>query len=153
MMTQESYSEFGKILIPVKEKIIFSNQFVDHYNDLGSIETVGEDPVVSFFSAYRRDFVIDKLEKHPGTSEIFFPVRGTGFMPFAPSLDDGTPDVENIKVFICSEGHPFTVERDVWHLFPFPVEKQYDSYLVVEKELIKNDLEMYDLKTPVSIIL
>jgi len=153
IMTPESYSEFGKILIPVKEKITFSSQFVNHYNDLGSIETVGKDPVVSFFSAFRRDFVIDKLERHPGTSEIFFPVKGTGLMPFTTSMNDGTPDIENIKVFICSAGHPFTVERDVWHLFPFPVEDQYDSYLVVEKDLIENDLVMYDLKMPVRIIL
>ena len=153
MMNNETYSEFGRVLIPVKEKITFSNQFVNHYNDLGSIETVGKDPVVSFFSAFRRDFIIDKLEKHPGTSEIFFPVKGTGLMPFAPSLEDGTPDVENIKVFICRAGHPFTAERDVWHLFPFPVEDQYDSYLVVEKDLIENDLIMHDLKSPIRIVL
>ena len=74
-------------------------------------------------------------------------------MPFAPALENGSPDIKNIKVFICAEGRPFTVERDVWHLFPFPVKDRYDSYLIAEKRLIEDDLVMYDLSDPVRVTL
>jgi ureidoglycolate hydrolase len=109
--------------------------------------------VISFFSSYRREYVIDSLERHRATSEIFFPVEGTAFMPFAPTLSDGRPDIEHMEVFICREGHPFTAERGVWHLFPFPVTERYASYLLVDRELIEKDLETITFSDPVVISL
>lgn len=153
LITPEVYAKFGKVIIPTKDRITFSNQFVDHYNDLGNLKTLGKDPVVSYFSCYRRNYLIDTLERHKNTSEIFFPVQGTAFMPFAPTLPNGNPDIDNMQVFICREGHPFTVERGVWHLFPFPVTEQYSSYLLVDKTLIEEDLETFDIEDPVRIAL
>jgi ureidoglycolate hydrolase len=153
LMTPDNFSKFGKVIIPVKEKITFSNPFVDHYNDLGNLETLGENPVISYFSSYRRDFLIDTLERHRNTAEIFFPIEGTAFMPFAPTLPNGEPDVEHMEVFICREGHPFTAERGVWHLFPFPVTERYASYLLVDRNLIEKDLETFTISDPVRIAL
>jgi ureidoglycolate hydrolase len=153
LMTPENFSKYGKVIVPTKDRITFSNPFVDHYNNLGSLETLGQNPVISFFSSYRREYVIDSLERHKDTSEIFFPVEGTAFMPFAPTLSDGRPDIEQMEVFICREGHPFTAERGVWHLFPFPVTERYASYLLVDRELIERDLETVTLSDPVAISL
>jgi ureidoglycolate hydrolase len=153
LMTPDNFSAFGSVIVPVKDSITFSNPFVDHYNDLGSLETLGKNPVISYFSSYRRDYLIDTLERHNGTSEIFFPVEGTAFMPFAPTLPSGEPDVEHMQVFICREGHPFTAERGVWHLFPFPVTERYASYLLVDRDLIEQDLETYTVPDPIGIAL
>ena len=153
IMTTENFSPFGTLIFPNKERITFSNRFVDHYNDLANLETVGKDPVVSYFSCCRREFVVTSLERHALSAEIFFPVRGTACMPFAPSLPDGNPDIDGMKVFICREGHPFTAERGVWHLFPFPVTENYASYLIVERELIDHDLESREIAAPCRIVL
>ena len=153
IMTSESFSEFGTLLVPVKEKITFSNAFVNHYNDLGSLKDLGEDPVVSYFSTYRRNFIIDNLERHINTCEIFFPIYGTALMPFAPSFDDGTPDLDNMKVFVCIPGQPFIGGKGVWHLFPFPIGDRFEAYNIVEKRLIEDDLENYTLKETIRIVL
>jgi ureidoglycolate hydrolase len=153
MMTPEGFAPFGKLLIPTDDKITLSNEKVRHYNAVGTFETMGRDPAVSFFTVKRRAFVLDSFERHTRSSEIFFPVKGTALMPFAPTLPDGSPDTERIRVFVCGEGEPFTCERGVWHLFPFPVGERYDSYVIVEKALIEEDLEAVTLKEPVRIVL
>jgi ureidoglycolate hydrolase len=153
VLASEAFAPFGKLLIPTEDKITFSNEKVRHYNAVGTFDTMGRDPAVSFFTVKRRDFVLDSLERHVRSSEIFFPVRGAALMPFAPTLPDGSPDIANIRVFVCGEGAPFTCERGVWHLFPFPVGERYDSYVIVERALIEEDLEVVALKEPVRIVL
>ena len=111
------------------------------------------DPAVSFFNAFRRDFVLEQLERHEKSSEIFFPVHGAALMPFALSLPDGKPDLENVEVFLCNEGVPFTCERGVWHLFPFPIGERFDSYVIVEKALIEEDLRVIQLGDPIRLLL
>lgn len=153
LMTPDGFSSFGKVLVPTRDKITFSNEKVQHYNAIGTFETMGRDPAVSFFTAQRRAFVLDSLERHVRSSEIFFPAGGTALMPFAPTLPDGSPDAANLRVFVCVEGVPFTCERGVWHLFPFPIGERYDSYVIVEKALIEEDLEVVTLKEPVRVSL
>ncbi len=153
LMTPDGFEPFGKMLIPTRDKITFSNEKVQHYNEVGSFDTMGRDPAVSFFTVKRREFVLDSFERHARSSEIFFPVKGAALMPFAPTLPDGSPDTEDIRVFVCGEGAPFTCERGVWHLFPFPIGERYDSYVIVEKALIEEDLEVVALKDPVRIAL
>jgi len=153
LMTPEGFAPFGKVLIPTRDKITFSNENVQHYNAVGTFDTMGRDPAVSFFTVHRRAFVLDSFERHARSSEIFFPVKGVALMPFAPTLSDGSPDAANIQVFVCGEGAPFTCERGVWHLFPFPVGERYDSYVIVEKALIEEDHVVVSLKEPVRIAL
>ena len=153
LMTPDAFTPFGKVLIPTRDKITFSNEKVQHYNAIETMDTMGKDPAVSFFTAHRRAFVLDSLERHARSSEIFFPVGGAALMPFAPTLPDGSPDVANLRVFVCVESVPFTCERGVWHLFPFPIGERYDSYVIVEKALIEEDLEVVGLKEPIRIAL
>jgi ureidoglycolate hydrolase len=152
-MTTESFAPFGRVLAPREELITLRNEQVSHYNELGNLEDMGPDPVVSFFSTTRREFVIESLERHRETCELFFPVHGIGLMPFAPSLHDGEPDIENMRVFICVPGRPFIGGRGVWHLFPFPVEDRYDAFNIVMRELIDEDLENRELGKPVRVVL
>jgi ureidoglycolate hydrolase len=152
-MTAESFSPFGRVLVPGEQMITFRNDQVSHYNELGNLEEVGPEPVVSFFSAVRREFIIDKLERHLETCELFFPVHGVGLMPFAPSLPDGEPDRDSMRVFICLPGRPFIGGRGVWHLYPFPIEDRYEAYNIVMRELIDRDLEVRTLAEPVRVVL
>jgi len=152
-MTRQGFAPFGTVLEPREELLTLRTGQVSHYNELGSLDEMGPDPVVSFFATTRRELVIDSLERHRETCELFFPVRGTGLMPFAPSLPDGEPDLERMRVFICLPGRPFIGGRGVWHLFPFPVEDRYEAYNVVMRELIDRDLENRTLVQPLRVVL
>jgi len=152
-MTTESFAGFGEILIPKKEMITLQNEKVSHYNALVDFRDMGPDPAVSFFRTLRREFIIDALERHTNSCEVFFPVGGTGLMPFAPTLASGEPDLENMRVFQCVPGQAFTAGKGVWHLFPFPVGEQFESYVIVEKELIEKDLEVMDIADPIRVVL
>ncbi len=144
-MGADSFSEFGTVLDPTDDKVVLRMDFVTHWHNLGRLDGLGEDPVVAFMCSLRRDFVVDKLERHKGTAEIFFPVKGMALMPYAPTLRDGSPDIDNLRVFICKEGLPFISNRGVWHWVPYPLGESFSSYLLVEEDLIENDLESFEL--------
>lgn len=77
--------------------------------------------------------------------EIFLAVSGMALMPYAPSLSDGSPDIENLRVFICKTGLPFISNRGVWHSVQYPKGESNSSYLPVGNDLIENDLESFEL--------
>jgi hypothetical protein len=65
---------------PLKERITFSNPFVDHYNDLGNLETLGKNPVISHFPVterYASYLLVDKnlIEEDLETFTVSDPVR------------------------------------------------------------------------------
>lgn len=153
LMTPESFTGFGSVLIPKEAMITFKNEKVSHYNELVGFKDMGPEPVVSFFRAKRREFSIDNLERHVNSCEIFFPLRGTGLMAFTHSMQNGEPDLNTLRVFFCSPDQPFTAAKGVWHLFPFPVGESFESFVIVEKELIEKDLEFRQLANPIRIVL
>jgi ureidoglycolate hydrolase len=144
-MSAEGFKEFGTVLDPTDDKVALRMDFVTHWHDLGRLDCLGEDPVIAFMRSLRREFVVDKMERHNNTAEIFFPVEGMALMPYAPSLSDGSPDIDNFQVFICKAGLPFISNRGVWHWVPYPIGESFSSYLLVENDLIENDLESYEL--------
>lgn len=98
------------------------------------------------------EYIIDSLERHQNSCEIFFPVHGVGLMAFALPLQNGEPDLQSLKVFCCPPDQSFTAGKGIWHLFPFPVGEIFESYVIVEKELIEKDLEFRELQEPIRIL-
>ena len=60
--------------------------------------------------------------------------------------------MDNIEVFVCSEGLPFTCEPGFWRLFSFPIGEWFDSYVIVEKPLIDEDLITVKLEAPLRVV-
>jgi len=151
LLTPETFAPFGTVLECRDDKIAGKNEIVTHWHDLVSLDSLGEDPVAAFVTTYRRDFVISKLERHEKSSEIFFPSRGMAVMPFAESLQNGDPDLSSIRAFLLTPGKPFVSGRGVWHWVPFPLDEEWDTFLLVEKKLIGHDLEERDLGIQIKI--
>jgi ureidoglycolate hydrolase len=150
-MESASFSRYGQLIDQQKGEKKCDTSIVTHMHDLGRLSSLGEEPVIAYVCAYRRPFVVDQLEKHTGTSEIFFPVDGMAAMVFADSHEDGSPDMETLAAFLITPGKPFISNKGVWHWVPFPVAETWDSYLLVEKDLVENDIEVIDLVTSVEI--
>ena len=72
-------------------------------------------------------------------------------MPFTTSGRDGTPDLSNISTFLLNPGKPFISNKGVWHWAPYPIVDEWESFLIMEKDLIENDIEFFDLEKTVKI--
>ena len=61
-------------------------------------------------------FEVTLLEKHPCSTQAFLPMACTRYLVcVAPSLADGSPDVERLVAFQCGPGVGVNYKRDVWH--------------------------------------
>lgn len=61
-------------------------------------------------------FEIILLEKHPCSTQAFLPMVCTQFLVcVAPSLADGTPNVDELVAFRCGPGQGVNYDADVWH--------------------------------------
>lgn len=61
-------------------------------------------------------FQITLLEKHPCSTQAFLPMVCTRYLVcVAPSLEDGSPDLERLVALRCGPGVGVNYKRDVWH--------------------------------------
>ncbi len=150
-LNEQSFNLYGDSLELKKNQIKCDNEIVTHWHNLSDLGSLGKDPVIAYVKAYRRDFTVSQLERHVNTSEIFFPVKGLAVMVFTTSNEDGLPDLSNIKSFLLEPGKTFISKRGIWHWVPFPVEKEWESYLLVENDLVENDIEVFDLEDSIKI--
>lgn len=151
MLDQEGFKTFGNVVVASDKDVRVDNAIVTHWHDLAELSSLGKDPVVAFVNCKRRPFIVTQLERHVGTSEIFFPVKGHAAMIFATSKADGSPDMSSLRAFILSPGRPFISNRGIWHWVPFPLGDSWESFLLVEKDLIDSDLETRNLPEQVRI--
>ena len=78
----------------------------------------GARPNLAVFRSEARalPFEITLLEKHPGSSQTFLPMRCRRLLVcVAPTLGDGAPDVAGLEAFVFEEGEGVSYLPGVWH--------------------------------------
>jgi ureidoglycolate lyase len=78
----------------------------------------GARPNLAVFRAEARalPFEVALLEKHPGSSQTFLPMRCRRLLVcVAPPLVDGAPDVAALEAFLFEEGEGVSYLPGVWH--------------------------------------
>ena len=120
-ITSKNFNEFGDFINPYEKKgEDINTNTTKSYFDLANIEILGEDKKVrlNLFDAKKRKFplMIDMLEKHPFSSQVFLPL-GTDpfFVIVCPSSPK--PDLHILKIFKIENGNGVNFKPDVWH-FP-----------------------------------
>ncbi len=153
-MSDPSFGKFGVLLTTDRGETKCDTPVVTHVHGIGSLETLGPDPVIAYVKAYRReDFIVDKVERHVNTSEIFFPKSGTAIMVFMGDGPEGGPDPNTAEAYLIEPGCPFISNKSVWHWVPYPIGDEWDTFIIIEDNLIENDIEVLDLETSVKITL
>ena len=150
-MQSELFFRYGEFLDQAKGELKCDTEIVTHIHDLGRLSSLGDDPVIAYVRAHKRPYLVDKLERHEGTSEIFFPKTGEAIMVFADSLENGLPDLNTIAAFLIKPGNPFISKKGIWHWVPYPIDDDWESFLLVEKDLVENDIEIVNLDDVINI--
>ena len=85
--------------------------------------------------------MIDMLEKHPFSSQVFLPLGKDPFFvivcPISPK-----PDLNNLKIFKIENGNGVNFKPHIWH---FPLISINDAkFITVDKKHADNNLEIYN---------
>ena len=145
-ITNINFNEFGDFINPYEKKAEDINtNTTKSYFDLANIEILGEDKNVrlNLFDAKKREFplMIDMLEKHPFSSQVFFPLGNNPFIVVACPANE-KPNLNHLSIFKVDNGFGVNFKPRVWH---FPLISIDDAkFITIDKKNDEGNLEIYN---------
>ncbi|MEM1588935.1 MAG: ureidoglycolate lyase [Candidatus Bathyarchaeia archaeon] len=152
LLTKEKFEPFGKVIELPDIKPTISNQALDYWGALADLEI--EKPQVSFLVVKKRDFIIDRMERHVKPTEVFIPLEGTSVFPVAPPLGGRRKDevpIDEIAAFLLDGSKGVVMKKGTWHWVPFPTTEKATFAVILGAETVEKDLEIRDIKPPIKI--
>ena len=144
-ITKENFSLYGDLItISDKKSEDINNNTTQSFFDLANIKIIGEDnsPRLNIFSAKKRNFplVIDMLEMHPLSSQVFLPMSKTDFLVLVSPIDV-KPNLDKIQCFKILNGDGVNFKCKVWH---FPLISLHDAnFITIDKKDATENIKIY----------
>lgn len=153
ILTKENFEPFGTIIEPPNIKPTISNASLDYWGALAELDI--EKPQVSFLVVKKRDFVLDKIERHVKLTEVFIPLEGTSVFPLAPpkNIDDPKAEIplDKVTAFLLDGSKGVVMKKGTWHWAPFPITDKATFAVILGAETVEKDLDIRDVKPPIKI--
>ncbi|PLV59042.1 ureidoglycolate lyase [Thermotoga sp. KOL6] len=147
------FAPFGSLIQMPSEKATVSTEFFDYWHnvcDLSSLEM--KEPVVGFLRVVKREFVLNKMEKHVLSDEIFIPLTGYGVFSLCPAENDPSKEPDKITHFFIGSESAFLLRKGTWHWAPYPLTDEMRFLIIVDKATVERDIHIVEFETPVRIL-
>jgi len=153
ILTRENFEPFGTIVEPPSTKPTISNRSLDYWGALTELDV--EKPQVSFLVVKKRDFSLDKIERHVRLTEVFIPLEGTSVFPLAPPKDVEDPKAKvplgELVAFLLDGSKGVVMKKGTWHWAPFPITEKATFAVLLGINTVKEDCDIRDVKPPIRI--
>jgi ureidoglycolate lyase len=153
ILTRENLAPFGTIIEPPSTKPTISNKSLDYWGALTELNV--KKPQVSFLVVKKRDFSLDKIERHVKLTEVIIPLEGTSVFPLAPPKDIADPKakvpLDESVAFLLDGSKGIVMKKGTWHWAPFPITERATFAVLLGMNTVKEDLDIRDVKPPIKI--
>jgi ureidoglycolate lyase len=135
-LTAEGFVPFGDVIETEGRQWRWINEgTTQRYDDLARIdvsEAHGR-PLLSIFraSARKLPFHVRSLERHPMSSQCFYPLDGRAFLIIVAEDGQG-PITDRIRAFLSSGHQGVNYRRNTWH-HPLIALGQTSNFLVIDR--------------------
>lgn len=154
ILTKENFAPFGTIIEPPSTKPAISNNSLDYWGGLTELNVTK--PQVSFLVVKKRDFSLDKIERHVKLTEALIPLEGTSVFPLAPPKDTADPKakvpLDESIAFLLDGSKGIVMKKGTWHWAPFPITEKATFAVILGMNTVKEDLDIRDIKPPIKIL-
>ncbi|RCL03675.1 MAG: ureidoglycolate lyase [Candidatus Tokpelaia sp. JSC161] len=139
------FISFGKVIKadPAHMQYI-NNGRTKRYHDLAPITTYGTNPSVLFNIFRGRPFSfpmnIRMVERHPYSSQTFFPIDNISFLVVVAQDNNGIP--QKPQAFFTHVGEGVHYHANVWH-HPLLVLEKTSDFIVIDHKCEENNIEEY----------
>lgn len=147
LLTKENFEPFGNVIELPSIKPAISNEALDYWGALADLDI--EKPQISFLVVKKRDFIIDKMERHVKPTEVFIPLEGTSVFPVAPPKAE--VPVDEIAAFLLDGSKGVVMKKGTWHWVAFPTTEKATFAVILGAETVDNDLDIKEIKPPIKI--
>lgn len=154
-LTRENFEPYGTLIEAPEVKPTISDAALDYWGGLADLDI--ESPQVSFLKVKRREFSLDRIERHIRITEVFIPLEGVSIFPVAPPKDVENPRAEvplnEIEAFLLDGSKGIVFKKGAWHWPPFPLTETATFAVILSAETIEKDLDIREIKPPIKIVL
>jgi ureidoglycolate lyase len=118
-LSARAFAAFGDVIETAEHAARWINAgSCERFDDLARIDVAahGGRPLISIFRALPRSlpFRIEQLERHPLSSQAFFPLDRRPFLVVV-AAGDGTPQATHVRAFLSSGSQGVNYRRNTWH--------------------------------------
>ena len=118
-LTAEAFAPFGDVIETVGHTPRLINEgTAERFDDLAPVDVLanGGRPLISIFKATARrlPFEVKGLERHPLSSQAFYPLDGLPFLVVVAEPGN-SPWATRIRVFRASGNQGVSYRRNTWH--------------------------------------
>jgi ureidoglycolate lyase len=118
-LTAAAFAPFGEVIETAGHKARLINEGTsERFDDLAPVDVLanGGRPLISIFKATPRPlpFRVRGLERHPLSSQAFYPLDGLPFLVVVAEPGD-TPSASRIRAFRASGSQGVSYRRNTWH--------------------------------------
>jgi ureidoglycolate lyase len=137
-LTSEAFAPFGDVIqIAGRKPRLINEGTCERFDDLAPVDVLadGGRPLISIFKAVPRElpFEVRVLERHPLSSQAFFPLDGVPFLVVvAQDGASGAPWGTRIRAFRASGDQGVSYRRNTWHHALLAI-GQTSHFLVVDR--------------------
>lgn len=152
-LTEGTFALFGDVIDTNRvEARVINNGMTLRYHGLGRIDvqSMAGQPVVSLFRStpIHLPFRIEKMERHPYGSQMFFPLSDRPYLVVAALDVAGVPGLP--VAFLAGGGQGVNYARNTWHHSLLALEAASD-FLVVDGDTPGNNLQTHVYCEPLEI--
>ena len=154
-LTREGFAEFGDVIeIEGRDFRWINDHSCKRYDDLAHIDVAenGGRPLISVFEgdAHTLPLQIRKLERHPLSSQAFFPLQPRPFL-IVVAAQGPAPIAERIRAFSSTGTQGVNFRRNTWHHALIALERD-SRFLVVDRGGEDENCEEIDVGDPIVFV-
>jgi len=153
-LTAETFAPFGDVIETEGRASRWINEGTcRRFDDLAKVDVgeAGGRPLISIFEASPRSLPlkIRALERHPMSSQAFYPLQSTPFLVVV-AANGAAPDAGGIRVFLSSGSQGVNYRRNTWHHSLIALERK-SAFIVVDRGGPSENCEEISLTRAVSV--
>lgn len=135
-LTAAAFAPFGDVIEDkaARELRHINYGYTQRFHDLARLDITGAGgkPLVSLFrsSPMARPITVKVMERHPLSSQAFYPLSGRPYMVVV--ADRGDFKLENLRAFVAAPHQGVNYHAGVWHHFSLALDETSD-FLVIDR--------------------
>ena len=136
-LTQKSFAEYGDVIDIEYHNDIKSINYgmTDRYHNLAKLDLLEGNgtPLFNIFKArpVNYPFKIQMLERHPISSQLFYPMSDQPFLVLVANHQDSIT-VNTLKLFITNGRQGINYKRNTWHHYLLAISEN-SGFIVVDR--------------------
>ncbi len=155
-LTAEAFAPFGDVIEAGRRApLLINDGTCERYDDLARVDVSANDgrPLISIFKAEPRKlpFIVRSLERHPLSSQAFYPLDATPFLVVVAESGEG-PWAPRIRAFRAAGDQGVSYRRNTWHHGLLAIGRT-SRFLVVDRGGPGENCEEISIEPPIVVSL